>query len=86
MTRKGLLAIDVNNGEVVGDYPMAALCKDAEHGHSDSYECVYEAKFDKAPQEDKFLIFSQNLTNFQVGNRGVSAWKIGKFRPICLTG
>ena len=62
------MAIDVNTGEVVGDYPWAELDKDADHGHSDSYECVYEAKFDEAPGEDKFLIFSQNLTNFQVGS------------------
>ena len=74
MTKRGLMAIDVNTGEVVGDYPWAALDKDADHGHSDSYECVYEAKFDEAPGEDKFLIFSQNLTNFQV--RKSSDWKI----------
>ena len=69
MTRKGHLAIDVDRGVVVGDYPWASLDKDAEHGHSDeSYECVYEAKFDEAEDQDKFLIFSQNLTNFQVGS------------------
>jgi len=67
MTRKGHLAIDVDRGVVVGDYPWASLDKDAEHGHSDeSYECVYEAKFDEAEDQDKFLIFSQNLTNFQL--------------------
>ena len=75
MTRKGHLAVDVERGQVVGDYPWAGLDKDADHGHSDSYECVYEAKFDEAPGEDKFLIFSQNLTNFQV-------WSLWVKNPI----
>ena len=77
MTRKGHLAIDVDRGVVVGDYPWASLDKDAEHGHSDeSYECVYEAKFDEADDQDKFLIFSQNLTNFQVGPVGTGIWLV----------
>ena len=59
---------DPKQSAILASYSTTDLCKDASHEHSASRfpGCVYEAKMDASPGRNEFVIFSQNLTCYQL--------------------
>ncbi len=63
-----VLFVDLENACVVAEYPYAELCKNAGHVHTHEYmpECRYEVRMDQDPESRQFILFSQNVMNFEL--------------------